>query len=319
MAQHTGHFGISSKLQEVLCLLGQSCVFEEGEEILDELLGLQISGRQIQRVSEYYGEEAEKNEQKIVKEENPVVQLSMKQKTTPVYMLNDASLLYTREEEWKEIKVGRIFAQEDITAIQKNRNQITQSLYVSHLGNHKDFLEKWDAYTRPYANKIFIGDGAKWNWNWVDDYYPESVQILDFYHAVEKLSFYAFHQYTHEKERKRWMKKQKKELLQNNVQKIIGLLKNSQGRTEEAEKARQEVLRYYENNSHRMQYKTYLDKGYLIGSGAIESAHREIVQQRLKLSGQRWSIKGAQQIVNLRVYRKSNRWNDVVQFIKNAA
>lgn len=60
-------------------------------------------------------------------------------------------------------------------------------------------------------------------------------------------------------------------------------------------------------------------KGYLIGSGAIESAHRNVVQQRLKLSGQRWSVQGAQQIVNLRAYKKSDRWNEVVDFIKQAA
>lgn len=43
----------------------------------------------------------------------------------------------------------------------------------------------------------------------------------------------------------------------------------------------------------------------LIGSGAIEAAHRNVIQKRLKLSGQRWTIKGAQQITNLRTYKKS--------------
>lgn len=68
-----------------------------------------------------------------------------------------------------------------------------------------------------------------------------------------------------------------------------------------------------------MLYQTYKMKGYIIGSGAIESAHRNVVQQRLKLSGQRWTIKGAQEIVNIRAYKKSNRWNELVDFIKNAA
>lgn len=85
------------------------------------------------------------------------------------------------------------------------------------------------------------------------------------------------------------------------------------------EKARADVVRYYENNQSRMHYKHYLQQGYLIGSGAIESAHRNVVQQRLKLSGQRWSIKGAQQIVNLRACKKSNQSNFVTQLIKSAA
>ena len=319
MSQNTKRFGISSKLQEILCLLGQSSVFEDGEEILEELLGIHISGKQIQRVSEKYGEVIEKQQQAYVKEDESVCRLTIQNKKAPVYMLVDGSLLYTREEGWKEIKVGRIFAQSDIVPVQKNRNQITQSLYVSHLGNHKDFLEKWDAYTRPYSHKVFIGDGAKWNWNWVEDNYPDAVQILDFYHAKEKLAQYAFHQYTDAKKRKRWMKTQENYLLNDKVQKVIGHLKCSSGRTDQAEQARKDVLRYYENNCCRMHYKTYLNNGYLIGSGAIESAHRDVVQQRLKLSGQRWSIKGAQQIVNLRAYKKSDRWNEVVQFVKNAA
>lgn len=87
----------------------------------------------------------------------------------------------------------------------------------------------------------------------------------------------------------------------------------------DAEKAQTDAIRYYENNRDRMQYKTYLEKGYLIGSGAIESAHRNLVQQRLKLSGQRWSIEGAQQIMNLRACKKSDQWDQLVGIIKKAA
>lgn len=68
-----------------------------------------------------------------------------------------------------------------------------------------------------------------------------------------------------------------------------------------------------------MQYKTYRQNGLLVGSGPIESAHRNVIQQRLKLSGQRWSIKGAQQIDNLRVMKKSNNWECVLRLIKKAA
>lgn len=59
-----------------------------------------------------------------------------------------------------------------------------------------------------------------------------------------------------------------------------------------------------------MKYKSFLDKRLLIGSGAIESVHRDILQQRLKLSGQRWTKKGIQQIANLRILYKANRLNN---------
>ncbi len=68
-----------------------------------------------------------------------------------------------------------------------------------------------------------------------------------------------------------------------------------------------------------MQYKTYLAASLLIGSGAMEAARGNVVQQRLKLSGQRWSMSGAQQIVNLRAYDKSKQWNKVIELVKCAA
>lgn len=319
IVQHTSRFGISSKLQELLCLVGQAYVFEEGSEILNQTLGIKISSKQIQRVSEYYGQAIEEQQEQYISEEKEIPVLPILNKEELIYMMMDGSMVYTREEEWKEMKVGRIFAGIDCVPIQKNRNQITQSMYVCHLGNHKDFFAKMEAYIRSYKNIVCIADGAKWLWNWVEDNYPDVIQILDFYHAIEKLAVFASNQYIDKEERKKWMEIQKQQLLNNNVKIIINQLQETTAISKEAEKTRTDVIRYYQNNIMRMQYKTYIEKGYLIGSGAIESAHRNVVQQRLKLSGQRWSMNGAQQIVNLRAYKKSNRWADVIDIIKLAA
>ena len=319
MAQHTDHFGISPKLQELICLLGQGYVFEEGEELLAQVLNIDISAKQIQRVSEHYGQSIEEQQHQMVTEQTPVPTLNLKDKNDVVYMMMDGSMVYTREDEWKEMKVGRMFAGADCIGVQKNRNQITQSLYVCHLGDHKSFFAKWEAYTKGYRNKVCIADGAKWLWNWVEDSCSNTVQILDFFHAVEKIGHYAAAQYPDQNERKKWLELQKQRLLNDEVATVVSTLENTMAVSKEAEKLGTDAIRYYQNNKFRMLYKTYLSKGYLIGSGAIESAHRNVVQQRLKLSGQRWSIKGAQQIVNLRAYKKSNLWSDVVSLIKIAA
>ena len=59
LCQHTKKFGISPKLQEIACLLARSHVFEESEDLLSSLLGISISAKQIQRVSEHYGGQME--------------------------------------------------------------------------------------------------------------------------------------------------------------------------------------------------------------------------------------------------------------------
>ena len=298
--------------------MGQSQVFKDGEELFLEMMGIKVSGMQIQRVSEHYGEHIEAEHQRYIEKGESAPAIADKKKDT-VYVMVDGSMLFTREEGWKEIKVGRVFAQKDCIEVQKKRNEIVKSQYVCHLGDHREFLRKFECYVEDYKHKVCIADGAKWIWNWAEDTYPHMVQILDYYHAVEKLSGYAVEQISDTRQRKRWMDKQKKSLLNNKAEIVLSVIGQQQGRTEVAEKQRKAVISYYENNLKRMQYKTFREAGYMIGSGPIESAHRTIVQQRLKLSGQKWSIKGAQQIVNLRAYQKSNRWDDVVEIIKMAA
>ena len=80
-----------------------------------------------------------------------------------------------------------------------------------------------------------------------------------------------------------------------------------------------EIIRYYETHEDRMQYKSFSDKGYMIGSGPIESAHKSVIQQRMKLSGQRWSIQGVQAIADLRCAYSSNNHDCIKYLIKMAA
>ena len=53
------------------------------------------------------------------------------------------------------------------------------------------------------------------------------------------------------------------------------------------------VVVYFSNNIERMRYAQFRVAGYLIGSGVIESACKQIVTQRLKLSGAQWNLEGA--------------------------
>ena len=80
--------------------------------------------------------------------------------------------------------------------------------------------------------------------------------------------------------------------------------------TNENQKAAKKVLeRYLKDNEYRMQYPTYILQGYMIGSGAIEFAHKTVIQRRMKLSGQRWSLKGAKNMLNLRCVALSGHWD----------
>ena len=78
------------------------------------------------------------------------------------------------------------------------------------------------------------------------------------------------------------------------------------------------------NNQERMLYKTFMDRGLKIGSGAIESSHRTVIQKRIacpetsgKQSGQRWAQSGAQNIIDLRLLNINQKWEVMVDLIKS--
>ncbi|MCD4696053.1 MAG: UPF0236 family protein [Bacteroidales bacterium] len=244
----------------------------------------------------------------------------LQEKDQTYYVMTDGAMFLTREEGLKEVKMARIFKSGDNVQINSNRKIITESNYVAHLGNHKAFFPKLEHHIDQLRSIVFIGDGAKWIWNWADDFYSGSVQILDYYHAAEHLHEFANIYFNDKDQRGKWVNEQKEMLKDDKVELVI---KNIQGlektKNTKIEKKRNSLIRYFQNNKHRMLYKTFMEKGFLIGSGAIESAHRHVLQQRLKLSGQRWTKPGLQQIANLRVVYKSNEWHKIRDIAKKAA
>ena len=304
-------------MTETLCYIGQSKVYAEGAETMQRLTGVNVSDKQIERVCHYYGERLEETQQRQISEEG--ARMGTPADSKPHYLMVDASLLFTREERWKEMKLCRMFPAQDCIPISKNRHCITTSRYVAHLGSHKDFLQKVEYHADALAEKIIVADGAPWIWKWVEETYPEAGQVLDFFHAKEHLCLFAELQFKDVDERKKWIDAQCLRLLNDQVNTVIEHLKELKSSTAESRKVRKQLIRYYLVNSKRMLYRTYKEKGWMIGSGAIEAAHRHVIQQRLKLSGQRWTIPGAQQVANLRVAHKSNEWDKVINLILKAA
>lgn len=303
-------------MQELMCFSGQSMVYSEAEQLLGKILGVEVSGMQIQRVCQFYGCELEKLIDQNCEAIIPKIESS--QKDDPVYVMMDGSMLYTRDENWKELKLGNIFYDSQVIDIQSKRRKICNVAYVSHLGSVNEFFPKFERHLVGYEKKVILGDGAKWIWKWAEDNYPGAIQILDFYHAKEKLVIFAQHHFKDDQKRKAWVKEKEDDLLNNDVEKVIAELVKLRSKPE-SKAHKHKAIQYFTEHVDRMQYKTYRDKNLLIGSGPIEAAHRSVIQQRMKLSGQKWSTKGANAIATLRCYNKSNAWDKVALLIKAAA
>lgn len=305
-------------MRALMCLVGQSVVFEEGCELLSELMGVDVGTSQLQRVCTYFGNQVGP----LINSNCEAVIPRLKPSPHPqdvVYVMMDGSMIFTRDNEWRELKLGRLFYGQQVVDIHARRREVLNSVYVGHLGGVDDFLPKFERHLVGYDKKVIIGDGAKWIWNWADDNYPGAIQILDFYHAREKLVVFARYQFKDEQERVQWIKQQSDKLLDNQLEEVLSTLRSCRAKTQEAKLAKQKAIGYYIEHDDRMQYKTYREQGLMIGSGPIEAAHRSVIQQRLKLSGQKWSIKGAQAITNLRCYKHSGAWHLIKKIIAAAA
>ena len=307
---------MSERVRRLCCLAEQGQVYRQASELLAEIGGMDITGMQIQRVCTYYGSLLDP----LIKADSEAVipRTDQKGQADPLYVMVDGAMIFTREDKWRELKLGRIFTGSQVIALNKSRREVRHSIYVSHLGSVHDFFPKLERYLVNYRNKVIIGDGAKWIWNWADDNYPGAVQILDFYHAKEKLVLFARHQWLCDDQRRNWIKEQSDKLLNNELEEVLCCIRSSRSRNEEAKMAKAKLLEYYIEHDDRMQYKTYRDRGLMIGSGPIEAAHRSVIQQRMKLSGQKWSVPGAQAMANLRCYKCSGAWHMIEKIIAAA-
>jgi hypothetical protein len=309
LLEPTGNFRQSPYLQDTALLLGQGQVFEESSNLLKRLCG--VSLKQIEKLCHHYGEEVESQ---LVNNESIVVEKLEELH----YAMVDGSYILSRENGWTETKVRRIFKASSNFLLSEKRGSIQESEYVAHIGTHTDFIAKFSPLLDGLSRFVFIADGASWMWKWVADFYPDAVQVLDFFHAFEKICQWATMVYKDKETVNDWCENTKDLLLNDGIKEVVIQIQNMDCQGDTLAK-KNTLLTYLNNNAHRMTYKTFLDKGYLIGSGAIESAQRTVVQHRLKRSGQRWTIKGGQQVLNFRTKNLSNKWNQVTKLVRMVA
>ena len=162
---------------------------------------------------------------------------------------------------------------------------------------------------------LFVADGAHWIWHRVPGVVktlglnPQQVhEVIDFYHAVEHLGkVAALRKSWSAKQRKAWVRKHRRWLLNGQVASVVeavrAICRGRQGKPITTER------NYFIRNQHRMAYPTLKALQLPIGSGAVESAIRRVVNLRLKGPCLFWYRENAEKMLMLRAYYQSGRWN----------
>jgi len=155
---------------------------------------------------------------------------------------------------------------------------------------------------------VVLGDGAHWIWNLAADYFGRRTGIVDFYHASEHIRVVAKALYGEgTAAAKLWADRQIGDLLEEGIEPLPEALNQAVAPTSQAAEALRRERDYFRSNAHRMEYPAFRAQGLPIGSGAIESAAKHLVQQRFKRPGARWSEPGAQAVLAVRCRLVSQR------------
>jgi hypothetical protein len=321
-----GGHRITKGMTERLAYMGQLLPFERGKEVLEKLTKVEVSASLVELVSEEIGKEIFDKEMHEAKqswekpEESAPQELSRYRKEARLYLMTDGLQVNTHIEDengstWKEMKLGLVFCDKDVIKKGKDSHVITRKEYVSYFGGVEEFKKVLFAAAiragyGKIAEVVVVGDGAAWIWNMCEELFPDAVQILDFYHLSENTHNYSKLLYTEDEiGRKKWVKDVLDAVTTGKVDEAIKYV--------EARKLKKvpdgvvNLYTYLINNRDCIDYKVYKEKGYYIGSGAIESGNKMVIQQRMKQSGMRWSVSGGQYIAVLRTKYESNNWEDV--------
>lgn len=155
-----------------------------------------------------------------------------------------------------------------------------------------------------------VADGASWIARQAEQVFGSQGSFLvDFYHVCDYLAAAAS---SCSEETQSWMRTQKQRLKSGKAYEVIATLKNSlePEQVPDEEAPVRKAHRYLSNREEQLDYQSALNQELPIGSGLIESAHKHVIQARMKIPGAAWSIENAESIIRARAFRASGYWQD---------
>ena len=305
--------------------------YQRAEDAISEALKIRLNDDTIRQVTNYVGGTVFKNDCIKANEAFHTLETGKMKHLESIkgviYIQTDGAALNTRHRDesgssWRENKLGEVFTSKDIRYWTdhkgKRQHQVLRKEYISFVGSAAEFKKHLLACALrngygQFKETVVLSDGATWIRNMVEELFPDAQQILDFFHLCENVNTYAKALFNMDASKcLPWAKS------------ICDQLKSSQASLvlRELEPLKDKKLNgcsvnlygYISNNIRNIDYASYEEKGYFIGSGAIESGNKIILQDRLKRAGMRWNTTTAQAMLTLKTKAESNVWlRDVEQ------
>lgn len=319
-----------------VALLAAQLGFGAAQQVLEQVRGLDLSASTIERIAVHVGtglRTAQQQEAKLHHQDRlPDQRTSCPRR---LYIGADGLMVPLREA-WKkdgslgeltcrygECKTGVVY--ETARDKEGRDSRVLTHSYTASLEGVEAF--EWLLGTLAHRcghhaaqEVVVIGDGAPWIWFMFGRLFPGAIQILDFYHACDHLARVAEAIYGKDTDPSRqWQKTRQAELKANQIGAVVAAIASWQPESEAHKEIQRIEAAYFTDNAERMRYKTYLERGYHIGSGVVEATCKHVVAQRLDQAGMHWRQETAEAIVALRAAHLSTLPTDLRPYLAMVA
>jgi hypothetical protein len=217
--------------------------------------------------------------------------------------------------EWHEIKTGVFYRHEQAAHTESGRGLISEKVVVRWQGDPLEFGRRlgWEALRGGMGRAqetLALSDGGKWIWNMVEDRWSHAAQLLDFYHGGEHLWNLGRACWRQEGAAQAWVEPRLHQLRHGQEEAVLKEIAGLKAPRGEAGEVVRKEKNYFAGQKNRMNYKEIADRGWPIGSGAVESACRQS-QCRFKRPGQFWTQPGFRNLNALDEARRNGHWDQL--------
>jgi len=313
----------------MVATVGALVSFEEGSQLLNELAGISVNAKQVERAAEAVGVEVGEDEKRDVE---PVEVLPL---PPTLYLGVDGTGVPLRAQELKgrngkqpdgsaktrEVKLCTVWSAE---ARDPENRPVRDEGSVSYTAAIEsaatlDTDEIPAAFTQrvlreasrrrfPQAGRtVVIGDGAPWIWKIAQELFPRAIQIVDRFHVKQTLSTVSKAVYGADSPpAHQWARRRHDELDAGRFPDLLRAVRRHADTCDEARKC----FQYLHRNRDRMRYPRFEALGLCTSSGVVEAGCKVVVGTRLKRAGMHWTLRGSNAIIALRCSRLSGRFQD---------
>ncbi len=301
---------MTPRAEETLVRLASWMSFEAAQELLEDLLGVQVSKATARRATLASGEAqlavCEQEEERL-KQEMPKPPAGADKQA----LSGDGAFVHLVAGEWVEVKT---LALGEVTRTTRGEVCTQHLSYFSRLSEATSFEQAALVETQrrglERATEVCaVQDGAEWLQGLVDYHRADAVRILDFAHAAEYVN--EIGQAVQDAGGRlpgKWLEGVLHRLKHQGPQRVLKHLRWLAARYPSP--TIQEKLAYLQKREAHLQYPTYQQAGWPIGSGSVESANKVVVEARLKGAGMRWERENVNPMLVLRNAVCNRRWHE---------